>query len=325
MAHHGSTADRGRSAARPQDIPRSGWRDIALRVKDEIKRDHVPVVAAGVAFFGLLAIFPAITALISLAGLIYDPQQIREQLQAAASALPENAAQIIQSQAETVAGGGTGIGFAALGGLLLTFYSASKGMRTLIEGMNIAYDEEEKRGFIAKNLAALGLTVLLIVGVLIALAATVIAPAVVASLGLTGPLGLLITYGRWILLALLALMGLAVIYRFGPSRESPRWRWVSPRAIAATVTWIIASIAFSIYVRNFGAYNETYGALGGVIILLIWLWVSAFIVLLGAELNAEMEHQTRRDTTSGPERPMGSRGAEMADTLGESPGRGRSR
>ncbi len=311
---------RGRQATRPQEIPKPGWRDALLRTKDELTADHVSIVSAGVAFFGLLAVFPLIASLISIAGLVMDPAAIEAQIERLAGSLPQNAAEIIQGQARKVAeGAGTGVGLAAAFGILLSLYSASKGMKTLMEGMNIAYDEEESRGFIRLNLMALVLTLFLIVGVLIALAGTVAAPALLGSLGLSQGVQALVTYGRWVVLAILTMFGLAVIYRYAPSRENPQWRWVSIGAVTATVVWIIGSIAFSIYVDNFGSYNETYGALGGVIILLTWLWLSAFIVLLGAELNSEIEHQTERDTTTDPPRPRGERGAVKADTVGRTP------
>jgi membrane protein len=152
-----------------------------------------------------------------------------------------------------------------------------------------------------------------------ALAATVAAPALLGSLGFSEGVSAAVSWGRWPLLALFAIFGLAVVYRYGPSRATPRWQWVSAGAVFATILWIAASIAFSIYVRNFGSYNETYGALGGVIILLTWLWVSAFVVLLGAEVNSEAEYQTKRDSTTGAPRPQGKRGAVKADTTGAAP------
>lgn len=311
---------RGRAAERPSEIPAAGWRDIAMRVKDEISADHVSLVAAGAGFFGLLAIFPAITALVSIAGLVADPAALERQLEAAAGVLPQDAAQILQNQARKVAeGAGTGASLAAIGGVLLALYSASKGMKSLMEGMNIAYDEEEERGFVKLNLVALALTLFLIVGALIALGAVVAAPALLGKLGLSESVKGLVTWLRWPILALLTIVGLAVIYRYAPDRADPKWRWVSPGAVVATILWIVGSIAFSVYVRNFGSYNETYGTLGAAIILLMWLWLSTFIVLLGAEINSEMEHQTRRDTTTGAPRPMGRRGAIKADTLGKKP------
>ena len=311
--------ERGRHAERPSEIPSKGWRDIGFRVKDELTSDHVSVVSAGVAFFGLLAIFPAIGALMSIAGLFMDPAAIESQLESVLSVLPQNAASILQEQARSVASqSGTGLGLAALFGVVLSLWGASKGMRTLIEGMNIVYDEEETRGTVKLYAVSLALTLFLIVGLLIALGFTVVVPALLGNLGLPGGIVTLVGWGRWPILALLTFGGLAVIYRYAPSREDPEWGWVSWGSVVATILWIVGSIAFSIYVRNFGSYNESYGALGGVIILLTWLWLSAFIVLLGAEINSEMEHQTEHDTTTGRDLPKGERGAVKADTVGRS-------
>ncbi|GGB30547.1 YihY/virulence factor BrkB family protein [Allosediminivita pacifica] len=315
-----SSDHRGRRADRPGQIPGRGWRDIGIRVYQEVSRDHVSVVSAGVAFFGLLALFPAIGALMSTAGLVMDPAAIEGQLEEIVAVLPENAAEILQGQARAIASkGGTGLGLAALAGLLLSIYGASKGMSTLMEGMNIAYDEEEKRGFIKQYAVSFALTLFLILGVLVSLGLTVAVPALIGSLGLPDAIATLVGWGRWPLLAALTVLGLSVLYRYGPSREDPEWRWVSWGSVIATVFWIAGTVAFSLYVRNFGDYNDSYGALGGVIVLLTWLWLSAYIVLLGAEINSEMEHQTRRDTTTGRERPMGERGAVKADRVAEAP------
>lgn len=310
---------RGRDALRPRDIPRPGWRDIFWRVYQSMTDDHVSIVAAGCAFFGMLAIFPAIASLVSIAGLVLDPGAVESQISAVASALPQDAASILTDQAKKVASGGAGLGFAAILGLLLALYSASAGVKTLMEGLNIVYEETEARSFLKRNLVGLGLTLLLIVGVLMAFAVVIVAPAVLANVGFGKTVEAWITYARWPIMALLVAAGLSVLYRQAPSRARPLWRWVLPGAVLATVIWTLFSILFSIYVRNFGSYNETYGALGGVIILLTWMWLSAFIILMGAELNAEMEHQTARDSTTGREKPMGSRGAVKADTVGRKP------
>lgn len=314
------TEARGRQATSPTGLPAPAWRDVILRTKDEITADHVSIVAAGVAFFGLLALFPAIASLVAIAGLLMDPSDIGTQLEAVAAALPQNAAEIVQTQARKVTeSDGAGVGIGAAFGIALSLYSASKGMKTLMEGMNIAYDEDEGRGFVALNLVALALTLFLVLGLLAALAVTVAAPALLGSLGLGEGARAAVNWGRWPLLALFAMAGLAVIYRYGPSRATPRWQWVSAGAVLATILWVLASIGFSVYVRNFGSYNETYGALGGVIVLLTWLWISAFVVLLGAEINSEAEHQTERDSTTGAPRPQGERGAVKADDTGRSP------
>jgi membrane protein len=310
---HGST-ERGRTAERPSDIPAPGWKDILYRTKDELADDHVSVIAAGVAFFGLLATFPAIAATISIAGLFVDPMTVERTLEQWFAGLPQGAGDILQEQARNVAAqGSTSLGWAALLGLVIALYGASKGMKTLMEGMNVAYDEDEKRGFIRLTLTALALTVLLIVGLLVAVGCTLALPLVLERTGLPSALA----YLSWPVMAVIAIGGLAVLYRYGPSREQPEWRWVTPGATIAIVVWMAGTLAFSLYVQNFGSYNETYGALGGIIVLLTWLWLSAYIVLLGAELDSEIEHQTHKDTTTGPSEPMGQRGAVMADTVGE--------
>lgn len=310
---------RGRHAEAPQEIPAKGWKDIALRVKDEVASDHVGLIAAGVAFYALLAIFPAITALMALAGLALDPPEVVAQLESMAGVLPQEAAQIVLDQAVAVAGSEeAGLGIAFVIGLLLALYSASKGMGSLIEGLNVAYDEEEERGFITLILWTLGLTLFLIVGLLLGLMATLAMPAVLNLIALPGWLETVLGLSRWVILALMTIFGLAAIYRYGPSRDAAEWRWLSPGAILACVIWMIASIGFSFYVSNFASYNESFGSMAGVIILLMWLWISAYIILLGAEFNAEIEAQTAEDTTVGSDEPMGSRGAAKADKLGAS-------
>jgi len=309
---------RGRGARRPSEINSSGWRDILLRTKSEITGDHMPIVSAGVAFYTLLSLFPAIAAVISVWGLLADPQRIGQQIEALTAYLPSQAAGIISSQARDVASGAGGtITFTAAGGLLFAFWSASKGVKSLIEGLNIAYGEDEKRGFIRLNLVALGLTLAFILGLVVVLGLIAVLPVLLGGLGLDGIVATLATLLRWPLLFVLMMLALAAIYRYGPSRDAPRWRWVSWGAVAATVLWVAGSIAFSAYVSNFGRFNETYGSIGAIIILMTWLWLSSFIVLAGAELNAEMEHQTGRDTTQGAPKPRGRRGARMADTVGE--------
>ena len=274
--------NRGRYAETPRAIPAKGWKDIAFRVKDEMASDHVGLIAAGVAFYALLAIFPAITALMALAGLAMEPAEVTLQLKTFTAMIPKEAAQIILDQAVAVTGSEeTGLGLAFVLGLLLAIYSSSKGMGSLIEGLNVAYDESEQRGFIKKMFTTLTLTLFLIVGLLMGLAASLAVPAVLGFVTL------------------------------------PSWLETTV-ALSGWVIWIIASLGFSIYVSNFGSYNESFGSMAGVIILLMWLWISAFIVLLGAELNSEIEAQTRYDTTVGPGEPMGERGAVKADTLGRS-------
>lgn len=308
----------GRHASAPTRVPLRGWWDIALRVKDRIMEDRVGLIAAGVAFFGLLALFPAITALLAIGGLVTEPSQIVAQMEEWSQILPDAATEIIMGQATEVAGSqGGGLGLAALIGIGLALYSASKGVGSLIQGLNVAYGETEKRGFVQKFLVTLGLTVLLIIGLLIGLLSTIAIPIILDMLSF-GPVAeragsivvALVLFG-------MTVVALSVVYRFGPSRRSARFQWVSPGALLACVVWMIASIGFAAYVSNFASYNESFGALAGVVILLMWLWISAYVILLGAEVNAEAEAQTRYDTTIGDYRPMGQRGAVKADTLGK--------
>lgn len=308
---------RGRNAEKPTEISLKGLKDVGFRLKDEIAKDHVGLISAGVAFYALLALFPAITALVALGGLVFEPEQVVSQMEGLSGLMPQQVSDLIIGQAVKVAGSQqAGLGLAVVLGILLALYSASKGMGSLMEGLNVAYDEEEKRNFFMLKLQTYGLTVALIIGVVVAIGVLAVLPAVLALL----QLGSLVEWAAlglsWVLMFLFALTGLAVLYRFGPSRENPEWRWLTPGALIGVVVWTVASVGFGFYVANFGSYNESFGSLAGAIVLLMWLWISAFIVMLGAELNAELEAQTRRDTTTGPDQPMGERGARKADHLG---------
>ncbi|MFD1341801.1 YihY/virulence factor BrkB family protein [Litorisediminicola beolgyonensis] len=309
---------RGQAAKKPTQIPQRGWWDILKRVVHDVIHDHVSVVSAGVAFFGLLAIFPAVTALISIAGLVLHPSDVAAQLDSLATMLPPDAASIIQDQVLKVTGGDEkATGLAAIFSFMLAYYGAVKGVKTLIEGMNVAYNEREKRSFVVLNLTAVALTLVLIVGVILATSVMLVLPVVLSFFPIPVGVEILLTAGRFLVATAMVIFGLSLLYRFAPSRRRPKWRWVSPGAVIACALWMIGTAGFSLYAQNFASYTETYGALGGVIILLTWLWLSAFIVLLGAELNAEMEHQTRTDTTVGHPRPEGARGAVKADTTPE--------
>jgi membrane protein len=311
---------RGRDATTPSQLPRSGWRDIALRVKGDISKDNIDIVAAGVALYALLALFPALIALISLYGWFADPTQVEQQITSFTGVLPQNVQALLTTQMQDIAGGTEStLGFGAMAGFLFTLWSASKGMKALFTALNIVYDEEEKRGFITFNALAIVLTLGALVFGIVALVLIAVLPALLGHLGLQAIARVAVSLVRWPLLAVAVMVVLAVLYRYGPSRDHPQWTWVSWGAVVATVLWLITSILFSVYVANFGSYNETYGSLGVVVVFLMWLYLSAYIVLIGAELNAEMEHQTTRDTTRGAEQPMGQRGAQKADTVGESP------
>lgn len=317
--HRRAAAGRGRDAGSPSEIPKQGWRDILLRVKDEQSKDNMSIVAAGVAFYFLLALFPALAAMVSIWGLVADPAQLATEVQAMSGVLPEQARAIISDQLQQLAGSGGQLGFWAVVSILIALWSASQGTKALMTAFNIAYEEEEKRGFLRYYGTALLLTLGMILFVPIVLAIVAAVPAIIGSLGLGATVEWVLRLARWPLLAVLVMVALAVLYRYAPSRDEPRWEWVSWGAAFATIVWLLGSIAFSVYVSNFGSFNETYGSFGAIIILLLWFNLTAYVVLLGAELNSEMEHQTARDTTVGAHEPMGSRGARMADTVGPKP------
>jgi len=311
-AHEG----RGRSAETPTDIPKRGWLDILKRVGKQLKEDRISIISAGVAFYALLAIFPALAAMIAIYGLAFDPQQIVQQVETLGAMLPQQAADLVTGQLGDIASTqGSKLGFAAALGIVLALWSASAGVRTLMEALNVAYDEEERRGTIRFYATAIVLTLGAIISAIVAILLIVAMPAVLEMLGLGSFAEILINVGKFVLLAVLMILGLAVLYRFGPSRQQPRWAWVTPGAILATVLWVIGSALFALYVSQFASYNETYGSLGAVVILLMWFLLTAYAILIGAEMNGEVERQTEKDTTTGEEEPMGRRGAYSADTV----------
>ncbi|MEC9483673.1 MAG: YihY/virulence factor BrkB family protein [Halomonas sp.] len=318
MTDKETPSSRGRQATKPTQIPRAGWVDVLKRVKNDIGRNHISLVAAGVAFYSLLALFPAIVAIISIWGLMFEPQQIAQQIASISHLLPKEASQIIRQQAQQAsANNSTGMGLAAFGGILLAVYSASRGIKGLMDGLNIVYGEEEQRSFFKKLGITLGLTLGAVLMVVITLGAVTAIPAVLGALNVNSLVGTLVNWLRWPILLVVVMLALGLLFRYAPDRDNPRWQWASIGSIIAVPLWLLGSIGFSIYVRNFGSYNETYGSLGAVVILLMWFWLSAFIVLLGAELNSELERQTRRDTTVGDRKPLGKRGAHAADTVGK--------
>lgn len=307
---------RGRDAAKPSQIPPPGWKDILWRTWREFNEDRIPAVAGSAAYFCLLALFPALAAFVSLYGLFSDVQAVRGQLDAMAGLLPRDTLIFVGDQMLRLAEGREDrLGLAFLLSLLLSIWSANAGMKALFDGLNIAYEEKEKRGFIRLNIQSLAFTAAAVVFMVTATAAVVALPAALVFLGYTGrdPMWML----RWPMLLVMVISALAALYRYGPSRALARWRWVSWGSITAALLWVFVSMAFSWYVANFAHYDRTYGSLGAVIGFMTWIWLSAIVVLLGAELNAEIEHQTAVDSTTGAPRPMGRRHARMADTLGK--------
>ncbi|MCR5880524.1 YihY/virulence factor BrkB family protein [Phenylobacterium sp. J367] len=313
-------AARGRLAEAPQDIPAPGWKDILIRTGKEFSEDQVPLVAAGFTFYALLAMFPALASFVALYGLFADVAQVQDHLQALTVVIPADMLRFVGEQMMRISAASEGgLSLAFVGGLLLSVWSASGATRALITAMNIAYDEVEKRGFVRRTLISLAFTLGFLAFGLCAVAVIAAPPAIERVLGPSTAFGFrLVTWP--VLLAALG-TGLALLYRFGPSRDQARWRWISWGSAVALVLWMAASAAFSVYVANFAHYERTYGSLGAAVGFMMWMYVSGQVILLGAELNSEIEHQTAKDTTVGPEKPLGARGAVMADTVGAKQGR----
>jgi membrane protein len=308
---------RGRSATTPSDIPARGWKDILLRVYSNISEHRVVALAAGITFYALLAIFPAIAALVSIYGLFADPATISSHLDSMTSILPGGAVDVVREQLTRLASKGSGaLGVTFIIGLAVSLWSANAGIKSLFDTLNIIYEEKETRGLIKLNAVSLAFTTAAIAFLILAMGALVVLPNVLEYVGLSTTTELLTQVGKWPALLVIVAVGLAFVYRYGPSRDKPRWRWITWGSVFAAIAWLIVSLLFSWYAANFGKFNETYGSLGAVIGFMMWIWISAIVILIGAELDAEMEHQTTRDTTAGTPKPLGQRGATMADTVG---------
>jgi membrane protein len=310
----------GIHAEKPTEIPWRGWKQILKRSWAEHKADNMPIIAGGVAFFGFLSIFPALIALISLYGLVASPETVARQVEELSAQLPDSAAELIGDQLTAIVNNSSSaLSVSLVVSILAALWSASGGMGNLVTAVNLAYDEVEARNFVKLKLLSLGLTLASIAFVLITFGLVAVVPAVIEAL----PLGIVGTIlaqvARWALLLAVFAGSLAVLYRVAPDRDAPRFSWVSLGAVIVTVIWAIVSVGFAVYVDGFGSYDKTYGAIAGVIVLMLWLYLTCYLVLLGAEINSEAEHQTAHDTTTGEPEPMGARDATMADTLPESP------
>ncbi len=315
-AKSATTAAPGSEADKPTDIPAKGWLEIAKRGWKEASADQVPLLAAGVAFFGFLALFPALIAFTLIWGLLADPAQISQQMAALTGSLPPDARSLIEGQLQQLASApAQALGWGLVLTIVLALWSASGGVGNMVTAVNIAYDEERKRGFVKEKLIALALTIGAVVFMAVVVGLVAGLPVALELIGITGPWRWLAEILRWVLVAALIMVALAVLYRVAPDRDSPKFRWVSIGAAVATILWLAASAGFSLYVTMFGNYAKTYGALAGVVVMLLWLWITSYAVLLGAEINAETEQQTIKDTTQGPEQPLGQRGAVKADSL----------
>jgi len=301
-------------ARSPLEFSLRDWWVIIKKTWREIHQDHVAIIAAGVAFFTLLAIFPLITACLSIYGLFADPSQVQGLLSSVNSVLPADAWEILNKQITSVISApnaGLGLGIAI--GLLIALWSAGSGIRAIMRAMNIAYGERETRNLATFYALASSMTLAVIIFVWISLAVIIGVPAFLALMKLEG---LTVGFSRtlpWLILVSIFAFSSGVLYRFGPSRRPAKKRWVLPGIAFTTITWLCLSFGFSKFIAAFGNYNAVYGSLSAVIILLIWFWLTAYTVIVGAELNAEMERHTTVDTTRGPDRPLGQRGAAMAD------------
>ncbi len=302
----GEEEDRGRSATAPSEIPARGWKDILMRVYKNVSRHRVMALAAGMTYYSILAIFPAIGAIVALYGLFSDPSTIATHLDQLGGFLPGGAIDVARDQLSRVSSKGSqSLGWTFLIGLAISLWSANAAMKSLFDTLNIVYGEQEKRGFLKLNAVSLGFTVGGIFFVLAALGSIVVIPVLLNYVGLSRAGDLLLRIGRWPMMYLVITFALAVVYRYGASREKPQWRWITWGSAIAALLWLCASGLFAFYASNFGKFNETYGSLGAIIGFMTWLWVSAIVILLGAEIDAEMEHQTARDTTEGAPKPTG--------------------
>jgi len=309
-----STGDRGHHAEKPAQIPMKGWKDIGLRVKEQLTANHVPIVSAGIAFYFFLAIFPTIAAALSIYGLVMEPAEVKQQMSQLADVLPEQAHQmisnILESQSEKA---GSSLGWTLVLSILISLWSANKGTKAIFQGVNITYNEKDERGFFKLTAVTLLFTISGIVIGFIAIAMVVVFPALIDMIGLPATLETIIQLLRWPILALIVMFSLATVYKVAPYRKSPEYKWTNWGAFIATILWLGGSLLFSLYVNNFDNIDEMYGSFAAVIILMLWFFLTAFIILLGAEINSEMEHQTRHDTTTGEDKPMGQRGGYHAD------------
>jgi membrane protein len=307
---------KGHLAETPRDIPASGWWSILKRVYASLSSKNISVLAAGVAFYAMLAIFPALAAIVAIYGLVSDPATVQREINAVHGIIPAEAQKLIATYLKSIATSSSSkLSISLIVSLLVALYSAWSGTVALVASLNITYEETEKRGLLRYQIVTVGMTIAAIIAFIIALTLIAAVPAVMQFVPFPPRLKFIGYAITWLILIILTAIGLASLYRFAPSRREAKWRWVSAGGIVATLLWLAVSAGFSLYVARFGDYDKTFGSLGAAVVLLTWLYISAYVVLLGGCLNAEMERQTARDTTRPPDKPMGRRGAKMADTV----------
>ncbi|MCQ0988018.1 YihY/virulence factor BrkB family protein [Jiella marina] len=308
--------DHGHRAETPMEMPKKGWKDVLFRVKDQFETHSVTLVAGGLTFYLLLSLFPAIASLVAIYGLLADPQTIQQQVSTLQGIVPEGALSVIQSQLERLSGkADSSLSIAFAISLLLSLWSANKGVTALFKAMNIAYEEEDERGMVKRTAMTLGFTLATILLVVAALAVVVVLPAALSVLPLGGIAGWLVAAASAVVLAGVALLWIGGLFRFGPDRRHARFKWLTPGAIVTIVGWIVASLLFGFYTGNVKNFDASYGSFASIIVFLMWTWIMMIVLLVGAEINAQLEHQTRRDTTVGPEREPGDRQAKLADQI----------
>ena len=283
---------------KPSKISFSGWKKIGFKIKDKIDENNLGIVSAGVAFYSFLAIFPAIMALVSIYGLAVSPSQIEEQLTQIGAMIPDQAYGIVEERLqEFISTSGSTLGWGMALGILFSIWSANKGMKSLFKGINVAYGTHSNRGFLKENALTLLFTFGAIIQIILSMALIVAFPAIVGEFGLPQNLESLINWLRWPLLAIIVGLFLCIVYKYAPQRNNPKLRWVIPGALVATILWLIASWGFSFYVSNFGSYGEVYGSIAAVVIMMLWLSITCFTVLLGAQINSVSEKYAKKVTS----------------------------
>jgi membrane protein len=309
-------SSRGQDADSPTEIPARGWWDVIKRVARDVSENQLMTQAAAITFYALLSFFPALAALVSIYGLIADPATIMKQVDALSGVLPGGGQELLTEELKSLTSASNGgLGWGLILGLATSLWTSNQAMKALFGALNVVHEEHEKRSFFKLTALTLACTAGVVLFMIVALIGVVVVPAVLNFVGLGGVTEVLIKWLRWPVLLLIVGVLLAALYRYGPSRETAKWRWVSYGSAFAAILWVIVSLLFSWYVANFGNYNKTYGSLGAVVGFMTWIWISSTVVLIGAQLDAELEKQTARDTTTGPERPLGTRGAAPADQV----------
>jgi membrane protein len=301
--------NRKRSAEQPRQIAASGWWDIAVRVKSDLSRDNVSLVAGGLAMYALLSVVPTLVAALSFYGLLFTPADVLKHTNALSSLLPPQVRDIFNGGLQDVVRRQTGtLTVAAMLAVLVALVSARSGMATLMQAVSIAYQEREKRRFFKHLITSVSLTIGAILSVIVMLLLAVAVPMVLKALITNAWVEAVVATLRWALLWAFAVLSLTVTCRFAPARKLGHWRWATWGSVVAATLWVTGSLLFALYLRTFGSYANMYGALGGVVVLLLWFYLSSFFVVLGAEINAEMERQTKQDNTEVAEVAMGQRG-----------------